>query len=126
MKGGPRGSKGALLVSGEIAPGLAYAWAGVAFTPGDRPMAPANLSSKSQLHFAAKGDGGTYQVMLFSESRGFAPLSKVFTAGPQWKEYSFAFEDFDRVDGHDLAAIAFVGGPRPGKIQFQLDNVRLK
>lgn len=33
---------------------------------------------------------------------------------------------FDGLDGHDVGGIAFVGGPKPGKVQFQLDDVRLQ
>lgn len=120
------GSKGSLLVTGTVAAGVEFAWAGIMFTPGERPMAPANLSSKKQLSFWARGDGGTYQVLLFSESHGYAPARQVFTAAAEWKEYTFALSAFDGMDGHDLMGVAFVGGPKPGKLRLQLDDVRFQ
>jgi hypothetical protein len=93
------------------------------FTPGERPMAPVNLSAKKRITFSAKGDGGTYQILWFSESRGYVPARQVFTVGKSWKRYSFKFDDFEGADGHDLMGVAFVGGPKPGNIRFQLDDV---
>src|SRR5207247_407229 len=89
VQGGAAGSKGSLLVTGEVAPGLPHAWAGVMFSPGDGPTAPANLSSKKALSFFAKGDGRTYQVLLFSESHGYVPARRAFLSGPEWKEFTF-------------------------------------
>jgi hypothetical protein len=64
--------------------------------------------------------------MVFAEGKKFAPISQPFVAGKEWKEYRFAFSMFDGLDGHDVAGIAFVGGPKPGNVQFQLDEVRLQ
>ncbi len=36
------------------------------------------------------------------------------------------FADFDDMDGHDITAIVFVGGPQTGKFRFQLDDVKLR
>jgi imidazolonepropionase-like amidohydrolase len=126
LKRGAHKSKGALEVSGEIAPGLLYAWGGVMFSPGERPMAPANLSEKHQLVFSARGDGAKYEVLFFTESRPYGPVRRTFTAGREWAEFSFSFTDLDGLDGHDLAGIAFVGGPTPGSFRFQLDDVWLR
>jgi imidazolonepropionase-like amidohydrolase len=126
VRQGAAGSKGSLLVTGEVMNGPPFAWAGVMFSPGDRPMAPADVSSKKALSFFAKGDGQTYQVLLFSEGHGYKPARQAFTAGSHWQELTFPFSAFEGMDGHDLTGIAFVGGPRPGKIRFQLDDVRLQ
>src|SRR5262249_12637851 len=80
---GAQKSKGALLVEGEVDAGLPYAWAGAIFFPGEAPMSPANLSSKKEIRFWAKGDGRTYSVLLFGQSRGFTPMMQTFVAGTE-------------------------------------------
>jgi imidazolonepropionase-like amidohydrolase len=126
VNGGASGSKGSMAVTGELVSGFQFPWAGVMFTPGERKMAPANLSAKREIVFSAKGDGATYQILLFSAGHGYAPARQVFVAGPEWKEYHFAFADFDGMDGRDLMGIAFVQGARLGRFRFQLDSFRLK
>ncbi len=126
VPGGASGSAHALEVSGTIAAGLPYAWAGVMFSPGATPMAPANLSSKKTISFWAKGDGKTYRVMLFAQSHGFMPAIQNFAASPQWKQYSFALTAFSGMDGHDLMGVVFAGGPEPGPFRFEIDDVRFE
>ena len=89
-------------------------------------MAPTNLSSKKELVFWAKGDGKTYRVMAFSESKGYMPLIVTFVAGSEWKEIVIPISSFGGIDGHDLMGIAWVGGPQPGPFAFRIDDVRLR
>ncbi len=125
VAGGANGSKKALRISGEIASGLPYNWAGAMFTPGAHPFAPANLSKTSGLQFWAKGDGKTYRLMFFTVGGGQIPLLATFEAGADWKHYSFPFSTFGDSDGHDVQAILFSGGPEIGKFNFQIDEVGL-
>ncbi len=124
--GGTEGGKHALEISGVIDGGLAYAWAGVMWSPGQQPFVPANLSSKKSISFYSKGDGQTYRVLVFTESGGRIPAQQPFIAGPEWKKVSLAFSAFNGADGHDVSAILFVGGPGAGKFDFQVDNVQLE
>jgi hypothetical protein len=124
VDGGAAGTAKALGISGTISPALPYAWAGAMYSPGAQMMSPVNLSSKKELRFWAQGDGKTYRVLLFAESKGFAPLAQTFVAGPEWKEYSFVLTAFGGIDGHDLMAIIFAGGPAPGAFSFRIDDVR--
>jgi hypothetical protein len=126
VEGGASGSQHSLEISGEIASGLPFAWAGVMFSPGQQVFAPANLASKKDLTFWAKGDGRTYRVLIFTESGGRVPAQQTFTADKEWKQYTFPFAAFNGTDGHDLSAILFVGGPATGKFDFQIDNIGLK
>jgi len=126
VAGGANGSKQALDVSGEIDGGLPFAWAGVMFSPGEHPFAPANLSSKKTLTFWAKGDAKTYRAMMFTESGGRMPAQQTFTVTLEWKQFTFPLSAFNGTDGHDVAAILFVGGPEPGKFEFQIDEIQLK
>jgi beta-glucosidase len=125
---GANNSKGALDVKGEIVPGAQFTWAGAMFSPGSGPMAPANLSSKKSISFWAKGDGKTYTLVVLTESRSGQngmPAMTQFVAGPEWKQYAFPFSTF-QTDGGDLTGLVFVATQRPGKFEFELDDVEIK
>jgi imidazolonepropionase-like amidohydrolase len=126
VDGGAEGSSHALDIAGQIDGGLPFAWAGVMFSPGAQPFAAVNLSAKKSISFFAKGDGQTYRVMFFTASGGRMPSQQTFTAGSDWKKVSFPFNAFNGTDGHDIAAILFVGGPASGKFDFQIDQIKLE
>jgi len=48
-----------------------------------------------------------------------------FTAGPDWKQYSFPLSAFG-TDGSDINQILFARGQTPGKFEFLLDEVEIK
>lgn len=96
------------------------------FSPGPQPMAPANLASKKEVTFWARGDGKTYRVMIFAESKGYTPQIQSFVAGSEWKEYVYPLSAFGGIDGHDIMALMFVGGPQAGPFAFQIDGVRFR
>ena len=123
---GANGSAKSLEITGTISPALAYAWGGAMFSPGTQMMSPVNLSSKKEVSFWARGDGKTYRVMIFADSKGYTPLTQTFVAGAEWKEYVFPFSAFSGIDGHDLMALMFVGGPQGGPFAFQVDDVRFR
>jgi len=123
--GGAAGTAKALSIAGTIDPAIPYAWYGAMWSPTDVPMQAANLSSKKELRLHAKGDGKTYRVMIFSESKGMMPLQKTFTAGPEWSEVTMPWTAFG-IDGSDVMAIIFAGGPQPGPFALQIDEVALK
>ena len=126
VEGGAGGTGGALLVRGTVAGGLPYAWSGVMFSPGELPMAPANLSSKTALRFWARGDGAAYRVMLFSLARGRQPLVRELVAPAEWKEFVFPLKDFEGFDGRDLIGVVIAAGPGPGDFALTLDQVRFE
>ncbi|MBA3913995.1 MAG: CIA30 family protein [Acidobacteriales bacterium] len=104
IDGGASGTAKAMEVSGTIDAGLPFAWAGVMFAPGAQKFAPANLAGKQGVSFWAKGDGKDYRIMLFTESGGRVPAQQAFTAGAEWKQYTFPFSAFNGSDGRDVAA----------------------
>ena len=126
---GAAGTKGALQVTGEVAAGNQFPFAGALYSPGAAVMQPVNLSSKKGISFWAKGDGGTYALLVFTESRsgdsGEMPAMTTFVAGPEWKQYAFPFSTFD-TDGSDLKGIGFIRTGTPGKFQFEIDQVEMK
>jgi imidazolonepropionase-like amidohydrolase len=126
IAGGSGDSKYALDVSGDVDGGLQFAWAGAMFSPGDQIFSPADLSAAKTLIFWAKGDGKQYRVMLFTQSGGRIPAQQTFDSQSKWKEYKLPLSAFNGSDGHDVTAILFIGGPAPGKFDFQIDDVQLR
>lgn len=126
VDGGASGSPKALSISGTISPAFQQPWAGAMFSPGKQVFQPTDLSSKKELRFWAKGDGKTYRVFIFAESKGYQPLTQTFVAGSEWKEYVFPISAFSGIDGHDIMAIIFGGGPAAGAFDFRIDNVSLR
>jgi imidazolonepropionase-like amidohydrolase len=116
----------AIAVTGKIAAGGFFAWAGASLSPGDAPFAVVDLSARKGLRFWARGDGRGYQVMVFSQSHGRMPLSQTFTAGPSWKELAFPWSSFAGYDGHDVQAVVFAAVLPPGPYAFRLAGVRLE
>ena len=124
VSGGAQGSAGSLLITGEIAPGSNYPWAGAMFMPGSRPFGPADFSNRKNISFWAKGDGKTYRIMLFSSDTRPVPSIKSFVAGLDWKPYTLPLASFAGSDPHHISGLLFSGGPALGKFQFQIDDVR--
>jgi beta-glucosidase len=126
---GANGTKGALKVSGELIAGAGFLWAGVLFSPGGGEITasePANLSGKKTISFWAKGDGKPGIVAMMTEANaGGMPKMQFFTAGPDWKQYSFPLSAFG-TDGSDINQILFARGQTPGKFEFLLDEVEIK
>lgn len=125
VDGGAAGTAHSLAVHGTIDGSLAWAWYGAMWSPGETPMQPVNLSSKKELHFHAKGDGKPVRVMIFSRSHGMIPLSQTFVAGPEWEEQTMSWKSFG-IDGSDVMAMIFAGGPAPGPFAFQVDEIALR
>jgi imidazolonepropionase-like amidohydrolase len=124
VDGGANGSRKALQISGEIAPGI-FGWAGALFLPGTPPMAPANLSHSKAISFWAKGDGRAYQLMVRAGSKGSAPLTRSFIAGPDWQLVTIPFAVLG-IDGSDLQAISIAEVGLPGHFTLLVDDVRLE
>jgi imidazolonepropionase-like amidohydrolase len=123
---GSAGSKGSLKVSGNVEGQTQSRWAGVMFSPGPSPMAPANLSAKKAISFWAKGDGKPASVMLFFQANGFIPAQKPFQTGKDWKQFRFPLADFNGCDGSGLLGVFFGGSIEPGPFSFQIDEVRFE
>jgi imidazolonepropionase-like amidohydrolase len=126
VAGGANNSRGSLHVTGEVAPSFQFAWSGAMFSPGQRIMEAVDLSNKKTISFWAKGDGKTYRIMLFTQKNGPIPLTQTFTAGPEWKQFTFPLSSFEGADGHGLNAVIFAAGPTPGSFDFYLDEVHIE
>lgn len=122
---GASGSAGALTISGEIKPGFPFPWAGVIFYPTETPMQPMDFSTKSNLVFWTKGDGGTYRVLLFSGGNMTPPASVSFKTVDDWQRVVVPFSDFAGIDLSTLRGLSFSAGPESGKFRFIIDEVMI-
>ena len=126
---GAADTKGALQVTGEVIAGSQVPFAGALYAPGATPMQPVNLSARSEIRFWAKGDGKGYTLVLLTASRsgnnGQMPAMVQFTAGPEWKQYSFPLSAFE-TDGSDVTALGFVKVMEAGKFQFEIDQLEVR
>ena len=125
IDGGARSTAKSLHIKGEIKGSLPYAWAGATWSPGTVMMQPGDLSSKQEIVFQAKGDGKTYRVLLFVQSRGMEPIMHEFVAPASWTEVVVPWSTLG-IDGKGVMAIMFLGGPAAGTFAFQVDDVRLR
>lgn len=127
VRGGAKGSRGSLEITGSIEPGSAFPWAGAMFFPGPQPMAPANLARFQALSFWTKGDGAAYRVLLFASRLGRIPAEQRFVAGPSWREEVMPFASFGAgIDGSDVQAVLFSAGPGQTRFRLQIDRVRFQ
>jgi hypothetical protein len=125
VDGGASNTSRSLRIRGEIDGSLPYAWYGAMWSPGSAPMQPADLSSKKELRFQARGDGKTYRVMVFTTSKGRMPAMATFATGPAWREVVIPWSAFG-TDGRDVMAVIIAGGPQGGAFELQIDEVSLR
>lgn len=127
--GGAAETKGAMQVTGEVIAGGPFMFAGALYSPGAGPMQPTNLSKKNSISFWARGDGNTYTMLVLTASRngqnGEAPAMTSFTAGAEWKQFTFPFSTFE-TDGSDISGIGFLRAQEVGKFRFQIDELEIK
>ncbi len=122
VEGGPEGSSHALEVTGTVGEAFAFPWSGTMFMPGSQPFGPADLSSRSNLHFQARGDAGPYRIQLFCRNTGQVPPEHRFELSDEWQEFEIDLSTVGNCDTSGLMAVIF-SAVEPGEYTFQLDEV---
>ena len=130
VEGGAGDSGYALAVSGTVGEAFALPWGGVMFMPGAAPFAPADLSSRPTLTFAARGDSASgeptpLRIQLFCATTGQVPPEWTFEASGEWQEYEVDLGTIGECDPSGVMAIIF-SASQPGEYAFQLDDVTLR
>ncbi len=128
VAGGVDGSARSLAIRGELRAGFAYPWAGAmlvlaAQSPGAFDMPAVDLSRFRAISFAVRGEGASFQLLVFAKRLGRIPASKSFTAGDEWQRIVVPLSELG-LDGSDLQAV-FLGGGVTGPFRLQVDDVRL-
>ena len=118
---------GALVVTGEIAPGVPFPWAGVIWMPGAQPMQPVDFSGREVIRFRTRGDGRQYSLMLFSSAQPAGPPPMVtFIAPEEWTRLEIQLEDFPTATPEIIAGLAFVAVGPVGAYAFEVDEVEVR
>lgn len=118
---------GALVVTGEIAPGSAFPWAGVIWMPGAQPMQPVDFSGREAIRFRTRGDGRQYSVMLIGSAELAGPPPTVtFIAPEEWTQVEIRLEDFPTATPEIIAGLAFVSEGPVGGFSFEVDEVEVR
>ena len=118
---------GAMAVTGEIAPGAAFPWAGVIWMPGAQPMQPVDFSGRETIRFRTRGDGRQYSVMLISTAEPAGPPPTVtFIAPGEWTQVEIRLEDFPTATPEIIAGLAFVAEGPVGSFSFEVDEVEVR
>ena len=119
--------EGALVVTGEIAPGLAFPWAGAIWMPGAQPMQPVDFSGREVIRFRTRGDGREYSVMLISSAQPAGPPPTVtFVAPAEWTQVAIRLDDFPSATPEIIAGLAFVAEGPVGGFGFEVDDLELR
>jgi len=113
-----------LAIDAKVAPGLPFAWAGLAFMPGTQPMASVDFSTVKAVRFKVRGDGKTYQMTAMSQGVQI-PGAQSFKAGPEWTEVTVPLRELKGIDPATLTMLGFNAGPQPGDYRFEIVDVRL-
>lgn len=118
----------ALAVRGVLVPKEPESWSGVILWTGPHRLAHADLSSTTTLTFRARGDGGTYTVLLFTERGGSDAVgSATFVADGTWRVHSVPLAALGTT-GDDVTGIWFgaIDDPTTSAFTFALDDIALE
>ena len=120
---GLEGANGGVLeVTGTIAVGGVFSWAGPMFSPGQSPFAPADLSAQRGLRFRARGDGRTYALLAFSTNLGQQPAVTTLVLGSEWREHRIPFTEMAGINPAVLQAV-LLSGAGAGEFRFEVDEI---
>jgi hypothetical protein len=123
--GGADDSKSGVAVTGKVREEQP-AFSGIMFSPGKTQMMAGDISSHDAISFWAKSEKETtFQIMFFTQTRGFQPSVQTFQATKQWQRFRFSFDEFSETDGSDVTGIWF-GTNAAGDFGFSLDEVQLE
>ncbi|MBX9901274.1 MAG: CIA30 family protein [Burkholderiaceae bacterium] len=127
---GAQQSHGALEITGEIKTGFAFPWAGVFFTPGEKPMQAVDYSQQKEIIFWVKGDGKDkrqFSVMAFSSTAtAGAPPSQTFKVGAEWQQIRLPLQKFEGLDVAHVVGFSFSASAPQGQFSFMIDNVEIQ
>jgi Amidohydrolase family/PDZ domain/Complex I intermediate-associated protein 30 (CIA30) len=121
-EGGADHAEKTMGISGDVGSKIAMPFAGVMYFPAGWGFSPVDYSGVKDLTFWASGNGGSYGISIFTQSRQLTPGSVHFTAGKNWEKHTIPLSDFD-TDGHDITG-AFIGGDRMGIYQLEISRFR--
>lgn len=121
---------GVMEITGRIDPVLSYAWAGAMLTPGGGYRTPADLSAWTTISFWARGDGGTYRVLLLTGApeKEERRSELTFVASRDWAPRSFPLAAFDGAELSNVRGILVTASVDDvqSDFDFAIDDVTVR
>ena len=81
------------------------------------------MSSSEEVRFRVRSDSGSYQLMVYVQSKGNTPTTESFSVNGTWREIVMPWSEFG-ADAHDLLAVIIAAGTKEGPFTLQLDGIR--
>lgn len=119
-------SDGFLRVSGELAAGAAYPWAGAIWMLGATPMQPIDASGMDELVLRVRGDRRGLMLILLSGEPGAGPSMQPLSSENAWQTHRFALSSFTGADLRRLRAVLVAASLPEGEFRFDLDGLVLQ
>lgn len=123
--GGAPNGQPSLVMTGALTDDFIAPWAGIGFSPGTKPFAPANLGAAKAIRFWARGEGKSFAVMGFSPATGQRPVVSAIEVGAEWREVTVPFAEMKGFDPAQAMMLMVVASPRPGPFRIELADIRL-
>jgi imidazolonepropionase-like amidohydrolase len=118
---------GHLRVNGEVRSGFSWPFAGVTWWPGQRPMAPVDLSDYDGIGLRIRSESpATLRLMIFDPaSRQGTPPQKRIQVDTGWQVIRLPFSNLAEVNPASISGLGLYAGPQTGPFAFELDRVWL-
>jgi hypothetical protein len=124
---GAEASHGALRISGTIAHGFIFPWAGAVFIAAQNEHTQVDYGQAKTLVFWVKGDGRQYKVMAFSGAQNAGvPPSQDFVATSEWQQIRLPLQQFNGIDQAHVSGFAFTAVAPVGPYHFLVDQVSIE
>lgn len=116
----PQQSPASLRVDGKLVPGLAYPWAGVAWSAAADYQQGLDFSAISTLQFQVRGSAGTYRLLAFSEGNQ-RPAELTFDVTADWRPVQIPLSQLTGIDPSRLSMLVWSASPAPQAQDFVLE-----
>jgi imidazolonepropionase-like amidohydrolase len=114
---------GAMKVTGEVVGEGFVIWSGATFSPGQEPMAPADLSAARGVRFRARGEAPALTILLFSGGSEQMPAWVVRQIGEEWSQIEVPFSEVRAVDPAALTGVFIGVSGQRGSYTLFIDDV---
>lgn len=116
----PQQSPASLRVDGKLVPGMAYPWAGVAWSAAADYQQGLDFSAISSLQFQVRGSAGTYRLLAFSEGNQ-RPAELTFKVTTDWQSVQIPLSQLTGIDPSRLSMLVWSASPAPQALDFRLE-----
>jgi len=115
---------GAAQITGRVADGYMFPYAGAMWFASATPMQPVDHAEHTRLQIKLQGDAAEYQVMFFSGETQSAQPARIPI--PPGRVVTIELGSVDGLDPQRLRAIGVFAGGEPRKIDFKVITARLE